>query len=360
MTDELSPLQKTVSTTRTDYWNDSCSVQELTYAIQNGAVGATSNPTIVLEVLKKEMHLWKDRIKQVIQENPTWSEDQVTWKIFEEIGMRGAELLRPVYEREHCLKGRLSIQTDPRNYRNPQALVAQALHFNALSPNLQVKLPVTSAGVQAIEEATYQGVNINATVSFTVPQALAVGAAVERGLQRREAEGKDVAAMRPVCTLMVGRLDDWMQVLIKRDGITANPGVAHWAGIAAMKKSYGIYQQRGYRTRLLAAAYRHHMHWSELIGGDIVLTIPYAWALQFNASDIPVVERFQNPVAPEIIDELYTRFPDFRRAYDEDGLSVEEFDTFGPTARTLRAFITSYHDLVAVIRDFMLPNPDVK
>src|SRR5512146_2614461 len=121
-------------TTPTDYWNDSCSVQELTYAIQNGAVGATSNPTIVLEVLKKEMHLWKDRIKQVIQDNPTWSEDQVTWKIFEEIGMRGAELLHPVFEREHCLKGRLSIQTDPRNYRNPEALVAQAVHFNSLAP----------------------------------------------------------------------------------------------------------------------------------------------------------------------------------------------------------------------------------
>jgi transaldolase len=360
MTDALSPLQKTVSTTRTDYWNDSCSIQELTYAIQNGAVGATSNPTIVLEVLKKEMHLWKDRIKQIIQENPTWSEDQVTWKIFEEIGVRGAELLHPVFEREHCLKGRLSIQTDPRNYRNPEALAAQAMHFNSLSSNLQVKLPVTAAGVQAIEEATYQGVNINATVCFTVPQSLAVGAAIERGLKRREAEGKDVSTMRPVCTLMVGRLDDWMQVLIKRDGISANPGVAHWAGIAAIKKATAIYQQRGYRTRMLAAAYRHHMHWSELIGGDVVLTIPYAWAVQFNNSDIPVIERFQNPVATEIIDELYKRFPDFRRAYDEDGLTVEEFDTFGPTVRTLRAFITSYHDLVAVIREFMLPNPDVK
>ena len=50
--------------------------------------------------------------------------------------------------------------------------------------------------------------------------------------------------------------------------------------------------------------------------------------------------------------------PEFRRAYDVDGLSVDEFDTFGATVRTLRQFIGSYQDLVAVMRDFMLPNPE--
>jgi transaldolase len=60
------------------------------------------------------------------------------------------------------------------------------------------------------------------------------------------------------------------------------------------------------------------------------------------------------------VDTLYRKFEDFRRAYDVDGLTVDEFDSFGPNVRTLRAFISSYHDLVAVVRDFMLPNPDVK
>ena len=47
-TTSLTPLQQTAMIRATDYWNDSCSIQELTYAIANGAVGATSNPTIVL------------------------------------------------------------------------------------------------------------------------------------------------------------------------------------------------------------------------------------------------------------------------------------------------------------------------
>ena len=67
-----------------------------------------------------------------------------------------------------------------------------------------------------------------------------------------------------------------------------------------------------------------------------------------------------DPVPQEIVDELYRRFPDFRRAYDVDGMTPEEFDAFGATVAHAARFIESYHDLVAVIRDFMLPNPDVK
>jgi len=355
-----SPLYITATTTMTDYWNDSCSIEELDYAIGHGAVGATSNPTIVLEVLKKEMHLWKDRILQIIIDNPQASEEDITWQVIEEVAAKGAELLLPTFQRERGLKGRLSIQTNPVNYRNCQKLVAQAVHFDTLAPNMQVKVPVTKAGVQAIEEITYHGVNINATVCFTVAQSLAVAEAVERGLNRRESQGKPVDGMSPVCTIMVGRLDDWLQVLMKRDGILIDPGFTHWAGIAAIKRAQQIYVDRGYRTRLLAAAYRHHMHWSELIGGDIVLTIPYGWAKKFNQSSFTVMDRFQKPVNENIIHELFETFADFRRAYEPDGLTEDEFDSFGPTVRTLRAFISSYHDLQGLIRDFMIPDPDIK
>ena len=360
-TDFLSPLHQTVSTTKTDFWNDSCSIGELTYAIEHGAVGATSNPTIVEQVLRAERDLWVGRIHELIDTNPSWTDEEVMWKVFEEIGVKGAEMLLPVFEREGGKKGRLSIQTNPSNYRTVDRMVEQAVRFAGLAPNIQVKLPVTSQGLVAIEEATYRGVNVNATVSFTVPQAVAVGEAVDRGLARREAEGLSVDDMAPVCTIMVGRTDDWIGVVTKRDGITVNPAYFPWPGIAVFKKAYGIYQERGYRARLLAAAYRHHLHWSELIGADVILTIPSKWQKLFNASQVEVKERMGDPVAAEIIAELYDRVPDFRMAYDEDGMTAAEFDTYGATVRTLRGFIGSHHELIRVIReDFMLPNPDTK
>jgi transaldolase len=219
---------------------------------------------------------------------------------------------------------------------------------------MQVKVPATRAGIAAIEELTAHGVNVNATVCFTVPQALAVGAAVERGLERRG----DAAEMSPVCTIMVGRLDDWLAIAATKAGTLLTPGVAGWAGIACIKRAVPIYRERGYRTRLLAAAYRSHLHWSELIGGDIVLTIPYAWQRLFNASDIEVAPRFDDPVPAEALEELSAKVPDFLRAYEPNGMTVDEFDGFGATVRTLRGFIASYQDLVATIRDFMLPIPD--
>ena len=95
-----SPLHETVATTPTDVWNDSCSIEELTYAIEHGAVGATSNPTIVGEVLAKEMDTWRPRIVELSRTNPTWTEDEVTWRLIEEIAANAAKLLLPVFERE--------------------------------------------------------------------------------------------------------------------------------------------------------------------------------------------------------------------------------------------------------------------
>lgn len=360
MTAFKSKLHEMTMEFPTDYWNDSCSEQELTYAIGHGAVGATSNPTIVHSVLKKEMHLWRDRIHALIREHPTWSETEITWKLFEEMAVYGARFLLPAFEKHQGQKGRLSIQTNPALYRNAQAITQQAVHFSGLAPNMIVKIPVTKAGIQAIEEATCQGVSINATVSFSVPQAIAVAEAVERGLHRRAAEGKSIEQMAPVCTIMVGRTDDWMKVLAQRDRIEIDPSALDWAGIACLKKAYRLYRERGYRTRLLAAAYRHLGHWAEFIGGELIVSLPYEWQLKANASDIQVKARIDTPVEERIVEELYREIPDFRRAYDEDGMRVDEFDDYGATVRTLRSFIASVHDLMAEVRQFMLPNPDIK
>ena len=360
MTAVDSPLLRMVETTPTDYWNDSCAVAELEYAVERGATGATSNPVIVGEVMKKERDHWVPRVHELAGEHPTWSEIELTWALIEEMGVRGAAILAPVFEANDRRKGRLSLQTNPANYRDPARMTAQAVHFSGLAPNIQVKFPTTAAGLVALEDATAQGVVINATVAFTVSQALAVGEAVDRGIQRFEAAGGDASRFSPVCSLMVGRLDDWVKVLVERDDIALDPGAANWAGIATFKRAYGLYRERGYRTRLLAAAYRHRLHWTELVGGDVVLTIPHAWQARFNASGIEPASRIEVPVDQRFVDDLLARVPDFRRAYEPDGLAPNEFASFGPTARTLRSFIEGYHGLIGVVRDIVLPNPDLK
>ena len=353
-----SPLHEMTQTTSTCLWNDSASIQELTYSMEHGAVGATCNPVIVLGVLKKEMGAWKDRIRALIEERASATEEEIGWQLVREVSLTAASLLKPVFDAHQGRNGRLSIQTDPRFYRDTESIVRQAQEFDRLAPNMIVKIPVTRAGIPAIEEATYRGISINATVCFTLPQCVAVAEAVERGLTRREKAGKDIAAMGPVCTIMVGRLDDWLKVVAEKENITLDPGYLEWAGVAVFKRTYQIFRSRGYRIRLLSAAFRNHMHWSEFIGGDVVISPPYAWQVRLNASDVEIRPRIDKPVDPRIVEELLRKFPDFRSAYSEGGLSLDGFDSFAPTRRTLRQFITACHDLDGLVRDFMLPNAD--
>ncbi len=355
-----SPLHEMTQTTPTCLWNDSASIEELTYSIEHGAVGATCNPVIAVTVLRNEINVWRNRIRALMDEMPAATEDQIGWRVIEEMSAKAAALLKPIFDEHRGRNGRLSIQTDPRFYRNTDAIIEQAIHFSQLAPNMIVKIPVTRAGIPAIEEATYRGVSINATVCFTLPQCIAVAEAVERGLKRREREGKDIASMGPVCTIMVGRLDDWLKVVMEKENISTDPGYLEWAGVAVFKRTYQIFRERGYRLRLLSAAFRNHMHWSEFIGGDVVISPPCAWQRRYNASDISIVSRIDKPVDPRIVRDLLKRFADFRRAYSEDGLAPEEFDSFGATRRTLRQFIAACADLASLVRDVMLPNPDLK
>ena len=112
------PMLQTVSGRPTDYWNDSCAIDELRYAVARGATGATSNPSIVLEVLSKERAYWTARILELARESPSLTESDLTWAVVEEMAVRGAAILEPVFVREGGRKGRLSIQTNPANYPN--------------------------------------------------------------------------------------------------------------------------------------------------------------------------------------------------------------------------------------------------
>src|SRR5690242_495614 len=88
-----SPLGRTIAETATDIWNDSCAIDELEYALSFGAVGATANPTIVVDVWRKDPAHWSDRSRVLALEQPAWTELDVAWAIVEEMSVRGAKLL---------------------------------------------------------------------------------------------------------------------------------------------------------------------------------------------------------------------------------------------------------------------------
>jgi transaldolase len=357
-TGATSPLARMAAEFGTDWWNDSCDPVELASAIERGATGATSNPSIVLEVMKHNRERWWPRVRALAAEHPSWTEVELAWATAEEVAAAGAAVLESVFRSSGGRLGRQAIQTNPANYRSANLMVEQAVHFSGLAPNIVVKFPATAAGIAAIEEAAARGVTTMSTASFTVAQAIAAAEATERGLARREAAGEDTSGATPWVVLMVGRLDDWLRVLIERDGLAVDPGAPGWAGIAVFKRAYEIFTERGYRAKLLAAATRHPLHWTELVGARAAMTLTPSWQARFERSGIEPVRRIDTPVDASILRELSTRFPDFVRAYEPDGLAIAEFDEYGATARTMRAFIGSYQELLTTVRDIVLPDPD--
>lgn len=337
----------------TDLWMDSCGEEELDYGILRGIVGATSNPIIVGNVVKKEMDKWEPEIKKLIQDMPEATEDEITWALIDEVGALRSKKLLPKFEEFKGKKGRLSIQVNAKYYRDPKRMVEQAMHLNSLGKNMMIKIPASAAGIKAIEEATYRGASTNATVSFTVAQAVAVAEAVERGMTRREAEGLPTEDMGPVCTIMIGRTDDWLKKYVNKTGMVVDPECLEWAGVAVIKEAYRIYKERGYRTRLLSAANRNHYHWSQLLGGDLAQTINYSWWKRLEACDIPVEEHMSDPVPERFMKEL-KKIPEFDKSFLEDGMKPEEFVHYGGFRDTLNQFLGGYEDLVHVIRSYMV------
>ena len=250
-------------------------------------------------------------------------------------------------------------------------MIEHARRLACLAPNIAIKVPATPAGIIAIEELAALGVRTNATVCFTVSQAIACAEAAERGLERARqrtrgsANGDSKApatnrrskavlaapdSARPWVTIMVGRLDDHLKQVMDRDRISIQPGWLDWAGIAVFKRAHTLFRARNYQSTLLAAAYRNHLHWSELIGPGVVLWMPYRWWTQFERSNIEPRRSLTEPVDPQILAALSDHFADFRAAYDDAGLSPSAFIDYRPTIHTLQQFHAGLDKLVQFVR----------
>jgi transaldolase len=336
-----------------DWWNDSNDHVELQHAFDEGAVGATSNPVITFNTVKNRPDFWIPDIDDMILKNQQASEDDILWLLCDKVGEKAAKILLPVYEDTNKQKGKLSLQVNPKYYRNAEAMFEQGKYLASLAPNIAIKCPALPAGIRAMEMLTAIGVTVNATVSFTVPQAVQVAEAIERGLTQAEKNGIDTKNVTPYVTIMVGRIDDHLKRERESKGVDIDPKIIDWASIAIFKNAYSIFKKKNYKSKLLAAAFRCDLHWKELVGGDIIISMPYEWWNKFNDSEVEVKSRINKPVDENIVNALKDNFEDFNKAYNEDGMSINEFESFGACVHTMKSFLEGYDEFIALIRNRM-------
>ena len=326
-------LDWVIRNTRTQWWHDSAEAAELDLGLERGAIGVTTNPFLANLALAKDRPLWTSDIDRVIALNlPPESKAEALMQV---AVTKTAAKLMPEFRASDGRSGFVCAQVNPVRAGDRDCMAAMTRRFHQWAPNIAVKLPATSAGLDVLEDAIADGITCTATVSFTVPQVLAIAERHRAGIARARAKGVEPGMCFAV--IMIGRLDDFLREVAHDTQAEVSEDDIRQAGLAVTKRAYRIYQERGYEAVLLVAALRGAYHLAELAGADLLMSIAPAWQETFVTEDLPREERIDRPVAPEAIERL-CRMPEFVRSYEPDGMSPSEFMAFGATQRTLGQF----------------------
>lgn len=319
------------SETQSVYWHDSAIRAEQLEGFSNGAVGMTTNPFLVNQTLSKDTAFWADALAKVPK---GLKGDEKVEALIRCVTTFYANEVKPLNDPVKG-KGYVCAQTSPLHTGDAKYMIEQAQRLASWADNIVVKLPATRAGIEAYEECAAKGLNVAATVSFTVPQVLSVGEAAARGKARAKANG--VKPGLTIAVLMVGRLDDYLRDVAHDSFPNVQEGDIINAGTACIKRAYGIFNENGWDTFLMPAGCRGANHIVDLAGAKMIMSIAPKIATLLEPVDT-FEERIDVPVDKAVIDRLMT-MPEFRKAYEPDGMKPEEFITFGSTNRTTDQFI---------------------
>jgi len=319
-------LDWVIDNTATSWWHDSADASELDAAIERRTVGATTNPLLSAAALKSSRALWGAEIDAVLTHQlPPEQQAEALMRI-------------PVTQTAAKLAGKpgyVCAQVNPLRAADRDCMLPMARRLHAWAPNIAVKLPATSAGLDVLEECVAEGITVTATVSFTVPQVLAIAERHRAGGVRARANG--ITPGKCFAVIMIGRLDDYLREVAHDTRAEVPESDIQQAGLAVTKRAYAMYKERGYEAVLLVAALRGTYHLTELAGADLVMSIHPSWQGHFVNSDFPREERISNPVPDDVIARLRT-MPEFVRAYEPDVMPPAEFISYGVTQRTLSQF----------------------
>ena len=325
-------LQWLSEETPTTWWHDSADPVELEEGLLNRATGVTTNPVLISKLLQENKAQWDSEVGPLpVGADPEQRAETYVKHIVQHV----ARKLLPQHENTGGNLGYVCAQVNPARAADREAMLAMAKRFHAWAPNIAVKLPVTAAGLDVLEECAALGITVTATVSFTVPQVVAVAERYERGLEQAKQAGKKTG--RCFAVIMIGRLDDFLRDVAGDRKTDVSESDIRQAGLAVTKRAYSIYKERDYKAELLVAALRGTYHMVELAGGHLIMSIHPKYQKMLLEPGVPCEQRIATPVSSEAIARLQT-IPEFVRSYEPDGMKPDEFISFGVVQRTLTQF----------------------
>jgi transaldolase len=329
--------------TPTKVWVNNPSALEVQEAIEAGAVCCTTNPSYISKVITQEVDYLNgviDKIIDDVEDNNIAAE-----RVYHVTAHRIIKAFLPIYEESEGKYGYVTIQGDPRLDKDPDLIVEEALRGRKLGPNFMAKIPVTKAGIEALERLVEKDVPLCATEIFSMSQAVHMCEVYQ--------DAADRCGKHPpfFVTHITGIFDQLFQETVKKEHIVISPNFLEQSGCILARKEFRILKQRKYPGTMLGGGARNLSHFTEMVGGDLAVTLNWSTMEELIRVDGPVVSRIDVDVPQTMIDELCEKLPNFHRAYEEGALSVEEYEDFGPVVFFRTNFLNGYTRLLDAIAD---------
>lgn len=323
--------------TETKWCNDSAIFVEIEAAKESGAIGCTTNPPLSYLALTETYDIFKDEAES-IPKNITGNDRAV--ELIGVVVRRIADKFYDLYENDDVQSGYVRSQVQPNLSADAQPMLTMGKKISSWGKNIMVKIPGTKAGIWVLEELAALGIPTTPTVCVTIPQMIAAAEANERGIKRAVENG--IKPAPSTAAFVMGRLQDYLVKINDERKTNLSLHDLELAALAAAKRCYSIYVERGYTQSIMPAAFRCADHVAQLVGADMVMTIhPSVQNMLIKAEKEGSISReisIDKPVDPKVLKRVCDALPEFSMAYEPDGLTPDEFDAFGATAMTLEGF----------------------
>jgi transaldolase len=252
----------------------------------------------------------------------------------------------PLHAAHPRTEGFVSVQGDPLASSDARRIIEAGLEDRKLGDNCIIKIPVTEAGLGAIEEMVSRDIPVIATEIMAIAQAVAACELYQR------VSGRTGRHPPFYVTHITGIFDEYLAARAREAGIDVRPASLFQAGSIIARRQHRILTERGFAFTMMGGGARGVHHFTEMVGADLHITINWTGtADKLIEQDPPIVDRIHAVDPADVIDELLAKLPDFGKAWREDGLSPREFEDFGPAAYFKGMFVDGWKALAAVVRE---------
>ena len=330
-----------IGSTSSRAWVNNPTLEEVKLAIEQGAVGCTTNPAHGGGLLSRA----PDEIRPVIAAVVREVEDNelAAEEVQKRLVARILPFFRPIFDENAGRRGFVSLQGSPDLDTDAAPILASAEHARLLGPNCVPKIPATEPGIEAFGELVAYGQPTIVTEVFSLAQVAMVA---ERYLEITARTGnRPPFIMAPI----TGIFGDYLRALARREGTPIEQSATDWAGVAWARAAAALVAERSYPVVLLYGGARTMQDLTGLVGDGHQATINWSTFAEVLQADPECRDTVHDKTPTQVVGALSERFADFRAALDIDAIDVRDFEGFGPVQHFRNNFLAGWHAVMEAI-----------